>query len=220
MSENQKQQLHKTLWDISNKLRGSMGADEFRDYILGFIFYKYLSEKMLLYANKLLEVDKINFEDINENTSTGKEYLEAIKEESLGKLGYFLKPSQLFKRIATKGNNLDGSDNFILEELKSILNSIEQSTMGVESEDDFDGLFKEIDLTSNKLGNTDELRNKMISKVLITLDKIDFQLENTELDILGDAYEYLISKFASVGPHCARPHDAQPYDTRPLDARS
>ena len=197
MSENQKQQLHKTLWDTSNELRGSMGADEFRDYILGFIFYKYLSEKMLLYANKLLEVDKINFEDINENTSTGKEYLEAIKEESLGKLGYFLKPSQLFKRIATKGNNLDGSDNFILEELKSILNSIEQSTMGVESEDDFDGLFKEIDLTSNKLGNTDELRNKMISKVLITLDKIDFQLENTELDVLGDAYEYLISKFAS-----------------------
>lgn len=115
----------------------------------------------------------------------------------MGKLGYYLKPSELFTNIAAKGNSLEGGDTFILEDLTTILRNIESSTMGTESEDDFGNLFEDLDLTSTKLGKTDEQRNTIISKVLSHLDKIDFQLENTELDVLGDAYEYLISQFAS-----------------------
>ena len=198
MTQEQKKQLEQQLWNIANDLRGKMNADEFRDYILGFIFYKYLSEKMHLYANKLLEEDGVLYRDIKEDSSDGKEYLDAIREEALGKLGYFLKPSELFSQIASRGNsNVQGVDRFIIEELGSILNSIEQSTTGTESEDDFGNLFEDIDLNSTKLGKTVDARNEIISKVLFHLDQIDFELENVDSDVLGDAYEYLISQFAS-----------------------
>jgi type I restriction enzyme M protein len=203
MSEEQKKQLEQQLWNIANTLRGKMNADEFRDYILGFIFYKYLSERMNLYADSILEADGILYQSIDENTADGKELLEAVKEESLVKLGYFLKPAELFSEIARRGNS-DASDddgktqdNFILEDLAKILTNIEQSTMGTGSEDDFDNLFEDLDLTSTKLGRTEAAKNQIISKVLAHLDKIDFQLENSEADILGDAYEYLIGQFAS-----------------------
>ena len=93
MPENITNELQKQLWNIANELRGKMDADEFRDYILGFIFYKYLSEKINLYANKLLKEDNILYNQIDENSSEGEDYLEAIQEESLDALGYFLKPS-------------------------------------------------------------------------------------------------------------------------------
>lgn len=205
MSDDQKKALEQQLWNIANTLRGKMNADEFRDYILGFIFYKYLSEKMEIYANTILKSDGIKYKDIHENTAEGKEYLEAIKEEAVEKLGYFLKPSELFSEVAKRGNSplSDGkgpevrSDNFILEDLQKILNNIQLSTMGTESEEDFDHLFEDMDLNSTKLGKTPEARNTIIAKVLSHLDKIDFKLEHTELDVLGDAYEYLIGQFAS-----------------------
>tara|TARA_R110002124_G_C8971374_1_gene515143 strand:- start:6305 stop:7921 length:1617 start_codon:yes stop_codon:yes gene_type:complete len=213
MSEDHKKQLEQQLWNIANTLRGKMNADEFRDYILGFIFYKYLSERMEIYANRILKEggDTFLFSEIDENTETGQEYIEAIREESLEKLGYFLKPSELFTSIAKRGNfNDEGEplvkeskstyntkDNFILEELQKILNNIQNSTMGTDSEEDFEDLFEDMDLNSTKLGKTPEARNEIIAKVLAHLDKIDFKLENTELDVLGDAYEYLIGKFAS-----------------------
>jgi len=198
MSEDHKKQLEQQLWNIANTLRGKMNADEFRDYILGFIFYKYLSEKMWRYADIILKQDKIRYTDIDENSAKGKEYIEAIKEESLEKLGYFLKPSELFSEVAKRGNSdKEGGDNFILEDLAKILSNIEQSTMGTASEDDFDNLFEDLDLTSTKLGRTESAKNELISKVLFHLDQIDFHLENTELDVLGDAYEYLIGQFAS-----------------------
>ncbi len=194
MSEEQKKLLQTQLWAIANELRGKMDADEFRDYILGFIFYKYLSEKQYLYANTLLET-----EDIKDYINvTDKDDLEAIREESLIKLGYFLKPTELFSAMAKKGNaNTETESNFILEDLERILNSIEQSTMGTESEDDFNQLFEDLDLSSTKLGRSADKRNELIAKVLLHLDKIDFALEDTESDVIGDAYEYLISQFAS-----------------------
>lgn len=199
MSEDQKKILEQQLWNIANTLRGKMNADEFRDYILGFIFYKYLSERMDIYANSILKADKIKYKDIKENSKQGKEYIEAIREESLEKLGYFLKPSELFSEVAKRGNSDKEEDdsNFILEDLQKILTNIQQSTMGTESEEDFDHLFEDMDLNSTKLGKTPEARNAIIAKVLSHLDKIDFKLENTELDVLGDAYEYLIGQFAS-----------------------
>lgn len=199
MSEDQKKLLEQQLWNIANTLRGKMNADEFRDYILGFIFYKYLSERMDMYANSILKADKIKYRDIKENSKQGKEYIQAIREESLEKLGYFLKPSELFSEVAKRGNSDKEEDesNFILEDLQKILTNIQQSTMGTESEEDFDHLFEDMDLNSTKLGKTPEARNAIIAKVLLHLDKIDFKLEQTELDVLGDAYEYLIAQFAS-----------------------
>lgn len=198
MSEDQKKALEQQLWNIANTLRGKMNADEFRDYILGFIFYKYLSEKMDIYANTILKSDGIKYKDIHEDTAEGAEYLEAIKEEAVEKLGYFLKPSELFSEVAKRGNSdEEGTDNFILEDLQTILNNIQLSTMGTASEEDFDHLFEDMDLNSTKLGKTPEARNAIIAKVLSHLDKIDFKLEHTELDVLGDAYEYLIGQFAS-----------------------
>ncbi|MDH0658273.1 MULTISPECIES: type I restriction-modification system subunit M [unclassified Empedobacter] len=195
MSEEQKKILEQQLWNIANTLRGKMNADEFRDYILGFIFYKYLAEKMEIYANSILEKDKIQFRNIDENTAEGLEYIEAIREESLETLGYFLKPSELFSEIAKRGNS--GSNNFILEDLQKILTNIQLSTMGTQSEEDFEDLFSDMDLNSNNLGRTADARNAIIVKVLVHLDEIDFKLNDTELDVLGDAYEYLIGQFAS-----------------------
>ncbi|MAS87836.1 MAG: type I restriction-modification system subunit M [Micavibrio sp.] len=199
MTEEQKQKLEAQLWKIANELRGKMGADEFRDYILGFIFYKYLSEKQYLFANKLLETENVK----DYALVTDKDDLEAIKEETLEKLGYFLAPHELFGALTEKGNikideeDEDATDNFILEDLQSILNAIEQSTMGNESEDDFNKLFEDIDLASTKLGRSPAARNTLIAKVLAHLDAVDFRLDEIESDVLGDAYEYLIAQFAS-----------------------
>lgn len=192
MSEEQKKILEQQLWNIANTLRGKMNADEFRDYILGFIFYKYLAEKMEIYANSILEEDQIQFRDIKEDTPIGLEYIEAIREEALETLGYFLKPSELFSEITKRGDN-----NFILEDLQKILTNIQLSTMGTQSEEDFEDLFSDMDLNSNNLGRTADARNTLIVKVLKHLDEIDFKLNDTELDVLGDAYEYLIGQFAS-----------------------
>ena len=190
MSEENKKQLESQLWNIANELRGKMDADEFRDYILGFIFYKYLSEKMNIYANKLLKEDNLSYKDIDENSSNGKEYLEAIEEESIETLGYYLKPSQLFSSIASR-------NKISIEELEKTLNNIESSTMGTDSEDDFGNLFEDLDLNSTKLGKTVDAREDLITKVIGHLDKIDFEIENIDSDVLGDAYEYLIAQFAS-----------------------
>jgi len=193
MSEDQKKQLQTQLWNIANELRGKMDADEFRDYILGFIFYKYLSEKINLYANRLLKQDKIDYTEIKEDTEKGKQILEQIKKESIDNLGFFLKPSELFHSLVLETQ----AHNNIIEKLERILNNIERSTMGTESEDDFDKLFSELDLNATKLGRSNEERSELIGKVLSHLDKIDFHIEDSKIDVLGDAYEYLIAQFAS-----------------------
>ena len=192
-SQLHQQELKKQLWNIANTLRGNMSADDFRDYILGLIFYKYLSDKLNKYADELLSEDGVTFADVDAETEEGKNILEAVKEEALDKLGYFFTPSELFHTIAKAGEG----GAFILDNVTQVLNSIENSTMGEESAEDFNGLFDDLDLTSNKLGKTPDARNKLISQVLNHLDNIDFHLESSEIDILGDAYEYLIGMFAS-----------------------
>ncbi|MEL4894396.1 type I restriction-modification system subunit M [Crocosphaera sp. Alani8] len=209
MTNEQKKQLEAQLWNIADSLRGKMNADEFRDYCLGFIFYKYLSERQHLYANKILEEDGLDFLDIDEDSEEGKEYLEAIAEDSIHRLGYFLKPKELFSSLAKRalGTSKAHAENvkeedfeqslFILDDLTQVLNSIERSTMGSESEEDFDHLFEDLDLTSTKLGRTPKDKNALIAKILVHLDTIDFRLEDSDSDVLGDAYEYLIGEFAS-----------------------
>ena len=195
MTQVQLQQLQRQLWNIANDLRGKMGADEFRDYILGFIFFKYLSEKAITFAYELLKdegmVEKYN--ELDESNPDHAELIEGIKENSVDEVGYALSPSQLFHSLAERGRQ----NQFILDDLAETLRAIERSTLGAESEDDFANLFEDLDINSTKLGNNANDRNELISKVLTHLDNIDFDLSNSESDVLGDAYEYLIGEFAS-----------------------
>lgn len=195
MTQVQLQQLQRQLWNIANDLRGKMGADEFRDYILGFIFFKYLSEKAITFANELLKdegmVEKYN--ELDESNPDHAELIEGIKENSVDEVGYALSPSQLFHTLAERGRQ----NQFILDDLAETLRAIERSTLGAESEDDFANLFEDLDINSTKLGNNANDRNELISKVLTHLNNIDFDLSNSESDVLGDAYEYLIGEFAS-----------------------
>ena len=194
MTSEQKRKLETQLWKIANELRGNMNADEFRDYILGFVFFKYLSERQHKYANKLLVTEEIR----EYSQVIDEEEIEAIRNLSLLELGYFLRPEELFSVIATKGNaSLEEESNFILDDLTRILNSIEQSTMGTESEDDFVHLFEDLDLNNSKLGKSPGERNELIARVLFHLDQINFGIDESNSDVLGDAYEYLIAQFAS-----------------------
>ncbi|WP_293007542.1 type I restriction-modification system subunit M [Nitrosomonas sp.] len=220
MTEEQRRQLQQQLWNIANTLRGKMNADEFRDYILGFIFYKYLSEKVERYADVLLAEDHLKFAELDEHTEDGAEIVQAVQDAVVKQLGYFLKPSELFHAVAMKGNNqldtenLGDSHNFILADLARILKNIEQSTLGTDSADDFSNLFEDLDLTSSKLGATEKAKNALVAKVLVHLDKIDFNLADGTADVLGDAYEYLIGEFASgAGKKAGEFYTPQPVST-------
>jgi type I restriction enzyme M protein len=220
MSEEIRRQLQQQLWNIANTLRGKMNADEFRDYILGFIFYKYLSEKIERFANAQLKQENIKYSELKDDGKTGTQYIKALEEAALDELGYFLKPDELFHAIAMKGSNqLDSekageSHNFILGDLAKILKNIEQSTLGTDSEDDFENLFEDLDLDSSKLGKTSKEKNDLISKVLVHLDAIDFNLDDANADVLGDAYEYLIGEFASgAGKKAGEFYTPQPVST-------
>ena len=193
MTNEQKKKLQQQLWHIADELRGKMAADEFRDYILGFIFFKYLSEKMRIYADNLLQQDNVAFIMLDEATDQGRNMLDAIRKEAVTQIGYFLKPSELFSALAERGTN----GEFILQDLVNVLDNIESSTRGTESEEDFISLFEDMDLGNSKLGRSEQDKNALIARVLTHLDKIDFELANSESDVLGDAYEYLIGQFAS-----------------------
>ncbi|KKR04216.1 MAG: Type I restriction-modification system, M subunit [Parcubacteria group bacterium GW2011_GWC2_39_14] len=199
MTDEQKKILERQLWGVANTLRGKMNADEYKNYILGFIFYKYLSEKLERYANeKLLVQEKIAFANIKENTKDGKAILEEVKKACVGHLGFFLKPTELFSYIVNKGKgDIKDQNKFILEDLKNILNNIEKTSAGTESEDDFKDLFYDVDLTSSKLGSRENDKNEVVVEVLSLLSGIDFKLEDAKSDLLGDAYEYLIGEFAA-----------------------
>jgi len=199
MTNEQKKSLEKQLWGVANVLRGKMNADEYKNYILGFIFYKYLSENLEKYVNeKLLTREDFSFHEINENSKEGKDILIEVRKACVGHLGFFLKPTELFSYIVKKGKGeIKDESTFILEDLKHILDSIEQTAMGTASEDDFKGLFDDVDLTSTKLGSRENQKNEVVVDVLKLLSGIDFKLEDAKSDLLGDAYEYLIGEFAA-----------------------
>ena len=192
MSEELQQMLRTKLWIVANTLRGNMSASDFMYFTLGFIFYKYLSEKIELEADSMLAEDNIKFKDLW--ASDDEDLKEELKQSCIEELGYFIEPEYLYSTIiamAVKKEN-------ILPNLERSLKRIEDSTTGQRSSEDFSGLFSDIDLTSPKLGKTADDKNKLISEVLIALDGIDFKLEDAnEIDILGDAYEYMIGQFAA-----------------------
>ena len=192
MSEELQQKLRNQLWTVANTLRGNMSAGDFMYYTLGFIFYKYLSEKIEKTADDILKDDGVSFKQA---WNSGDEELKAaLKEECIQDLGYFVEPEFLYSTIISM---IEHKEN-ILPALERSLKKIEDSTIGQDSEDDFGGLFSDIDLASPKLGKTADDKNRLISDVLVNLQGIDFGLnEAEEIDILGDAYEYMIGQFAA-----------------------
>ena len=192
MSEELQQKLRNQLWTVANTLRGNMSAGDFMYYTLGFIFYKYLSEKIEKTADDILKDDGVSFKQAW--NSGDEELKEALKEECIQDLGYFVEPEFLYSTIISM---IEHKDN-ILPALERSLKKIEDSTIGQDSEDDFGGLFSDIDLASPKLGKTADDKNRLISDVLVNLQGIDFGLNEAEdIDILGDAYEYMIGQFAA-----------------------
>ena len=187
--QEQQRELHTRLWAIANDLRGNMEANEFKNYILGLIFYRYLSEKVENRAKDLLSEDEISYTEAWDD----EEYREALKEEFLAQLGYFIEPEFLFSTLLQAIEE----GKFDIEMLQGAINDITESTLGADSEEDFDHLFDDMDLTSTKLGRDVKSRSKLIAKVMGNIAEIDFAHEDSEIDVLGDAYEYLISQFAA-----------------------
>ncbi len=187
--QEQQRELHSKLWAIANDLRGNMEANEFKSYILGLIFYRYLSEKVEKKAQDLLSEDEISYSDAWKD----EEYREGLKEEFLEQLGYFIEPKFLFGELLKAIED----SKFDIEMLEGAINDITESTIGFDSQEDFDHLFDDMDLKSTKLGRDVKSRSRLIAKVMSNIAGIDFNHEDSEIDVLGDAYEYLISQFAA-----------------------
>ncbi|SES12988.1 type I restriction-modification system subunit M [Salipaludibacillus aurantiacus] len=185
-------ELHKKLWDMANDLRGQMEAYEFKNYILGLIFYRYLSEKTEARVGKLLEEDNISFEKAWEN----EEYREALSEELIEQIGYVIEPKYLFSNMIKE---IEKGDNgiFDVEMLQKGINAVEESTLGTVSQEDFQHLFDDMDLTSSRLGRDVKSRSKLIAKIMVNINDIPFLHDDVDIDVLGDAYEYMISQFAA-----------------------
>ena len=197
MTNVQKQQsqqngLYSKLWSIANDLRGNMDASEFKNYILGLIFYRYLSENLLDYVNNvLLKEDNMTYHKAWEQD----EYQHALKGDLLedSRVGYYIEPENLYSSLIHKINT--GTFNITL--LAKAVNALSDSTLGSESKDDFANLFDDMDLNSTRLGKSESERTKLITKVMLKINDIDFHIHDSEIDILGDAYEYLIGQFAA-----------------------
>ncbi|MTD31880.1 type I restriction-modification system subunit M [Planomicrobium sp. YIM 101495] len=194
-SEKQRQQqaeLHKKLWTMANDLRGQMEAYDFKNYILGLIFYRYLSEKTEARIAKFLEEDNISYEDAWKDD----EYREGLVEALLEEIGFVIEPDFLFSSMIKeipKGEQ----GKFDVELLHKAIKAVEESTLGTESQQDFEHLFDDMDLTSTKLGRDVKSRSKLIAKIMMSINDIPFLHDDVDIDVLGDAYEYLISQFAA-----------------------
>ena len=183
-------ELCNKLWAMANALRGNMEAYEFKNYILGMIFYYYLSDRTEKYMVNLLKDDGISYEEAWEDD----EYKSAVIEEALRDLGYIIEPPFLFRNMVKMVENR----SFDIEFLQRAINSLMESTIGNDSQEDFDGLFSDMQLDSTKLGHTVKDRSAVMAKIIAALDEINFSVEDTKIDVLGNAYEYLIGQFAAT----------------------
>ena len=182
MSRNeQKQELFKTIWDIANDLRGSVDGWEFKQYILGFLFYRFISENLAEYINKAEEEasgEPFSYADMSdEDAEYGRE--DTVKEK-----GFFILPSQLFCNVMKNADN----DERLNMHLREIFDAIEDSAKGTASEADLKGLFDDIDTNSNKLGNTVIARNAKLATVLRKIGAMELgKVEAHSIDAYGDA---------------------------------
>ena len=185
-------ELHKTIWKIANDLRGSVDGWDFKAYVLGSIFYRFISESICDYIYQLMkEAGQPDFD----YTTISDEMAERIRQKMVEEKGYFIKPSQLFQNVI---KNSDSDEN-LNEHLSQIFHDIEASAVGTPSEDDLRGLFSDFAVDNTKIGATVIARNQLLSKVLKTVAQMDLgsKYDNTDNDTFGDTYEFLMQMYAS-----------------------
>lgn len=186
-STQQRAALQRHIWQIANDVRGSVDGWDFKQYVLGTLFYRFISENFASYIEGGDE--SIHYAELDDEVIT-----DDIKDDAIKTKGYFIYPSQLFSNIA-KGANKNESLN---TDLAKIFADIEQSASGYPSESDIKGLFADFDTTSNRLGSTVKDKNTRLAAVLKGVAKLDFgHFDSAHIDLFGDAYEYLISNYAA-----------------------
>ena len=189
--ERERDELHRTIWNMANDLRGSVDGWDFKQYVLGMLFYRYISENFAKYVNAgELEACNKDFD----YAKLDDEVAEEAREDLVQSKGYFILPGQLFCNVKEKAPNNENLN----ETLESVFRNIESSAQGHDSEDDFKGLFDDIDVNSNKLGSTVAKRNEKLVKLLngVANMKLGDYQDNT-IDAFGDAYEFLMGMYAS-----------------------
>lgn len=192
-SNKEREELHKTIWDIANKLRGAIDGWEFKSYVLGSIFYRFISENMSGYIAHLQAeagVPDFRYADLSD------EEAEAVRRQMVEEKGYFILPSQLFENVvktAEQNENLN-------ETLQKTFRAIENSAVGTPSEVDLRGLFSDFSVDNSQLGNSVIMRNQLLAKVLIAVRDLNLSadFQDNEIDTFGDAYEFLMQMYASA----------------------
>ncbi|EIX4888688.1 type I restriction-modification system subunit M [Vibrio vulnificus] len=184
----QRRELQRQIWAIANDVRGSVDGWDFKQYVLGTLFYRFISENFVDYVTG--GDDSIDYAAMNDND----ENILAAKDDAIRTKGYFIFPSQLFSNVAANAHKNENLNT----DLAAIFAAIENSANGYDSEKDIKGLFADFDTTSNRLGNTVEAKNKRLSAVLKRVSELNFgSFENNQIDLFGDAYEFLISNYAA-----------------------
>lgn len=186
-SINQRAELQAKIWKIANEVRGAVDGWDFKQFVLGALFYRFISENFTDYIEG--GDDSINYAGLSDDVITPE-----IKDDAIKTKGYFIYPSQLFVNVAKSANTNPNLNT----DLKAIFDAIESSANGYPSEEDIKGLFADFDTTSTRLGNTVEDKNKRLAAVLKGVEELNFgNFEDNQIDLFGDAYEYLISNYAA-----------------------
>lgn len=189
--EQEREELHRTIWQIANDLRGSVDGWDFKSYVLGMLFYRFISENLTSYINKEEQrTGNANFD----YTKISDKDAEFGRADTVKEKGFYILPSELFVNVRNKAKN----DANLNETLSNVFKNIENSAKGTDSEDDLRGLFDDIDVNSNKLGATVQKRNETLVKIIDSIGGLelgDYQ-DNTN-DLFGDAYEFLMTMYAS-----------------------
>lgn len=185
--EVQRDRLHRTIWEVANELRGSVDGWDFKSYVLGLLFYRFISENL----SNFIEANEgagFRYADLTDAEA------EPIREMMVDEKGFFILPSQLFENVRARA----AQDPNLNETLEKVFQSIEGSSLGHRSEDDIKGLFDDLDVNSNRLGNTVERRNDKLRNLLNAIGDLDLGEKHDEgIDMFGDAYEFLMKMYAS-----------------------
>ena len=189
--EQEREELHRAIWAIADELRGAVDGWDFKNYVLGTMFYRYISENLTAYVNEdEWEAGEVNFD----YARMRDEEAEAAREGLVQEKGFFILPSELFCNVRAKAN----ADENLNETLEKVFSHIEESAQGSDSENSFAGLFDDFDVNSNKLGSTVAKRNERLAKLLDGVAAMNLgSVKDHDIDAFGDAYEYLMTMYAS-----------------------